>query len=50
MDIDPQRIIDYAYIHGALSSCWTKEDDGAYGQDAIETSLILEKHISKEVE
>ncbi len=47
MDIDPQRIIDYAYIHGALSSCWTKEDDGEYGQDALKTSEILEPHISE---
>ncbi len=47
MNIDPQRIIDYAYICGALSSCWTKQDDGEYGQDALNTSKILEPYISK---
>ncbi len=48
LNITPQRIIDYAYIHGALSSCWTKEDNGHYGEDALRTSKILEPYISKE--
>ena len=47
MDIKPQRIIDFAYIHGCLSACWTKEDDGYYGEDALKTSRILEKYISR---
>lgn len=47
MDIKPQRIIDFAYVHGCLSACWTKEDDGYYGEDALNTSRILEKYISR---
>ncbi len=47
MNIDPQRIIDYAYVCSALSSCWTKQDDGEFGQEALDTSSILEKYISK---
>lgn len=44
-DINPQDIIESAYIYGALSSCWTKDDDGEYDSDRLKTSLILEKHI-----
>lgn len=49
MNISSQRIIDYAYIHGCLSACWTKEDEGHYGQDALNTSNLLEPYISKDL-
>jgi len=48
LNINPQRIIDYAYIHGCLSSCWTKMDDGHYDKSALKTSAVLEEFISKE--
>ena len=44
-DIKSQDILESAYIHGALSSCWTKSDDGEHDEDRLKTSLILEKHI-----
>lgn len=47
MNIDPQRIIDYAYIHGCISSCWTKMDEGYYGENVLKTSAILEPYISE---
>lgn len=47
MNIKPQRIIDFAYVHGCLSACWTKEDNGYYGEDALNTSSILKKYISR---
>lgn len=47
MNIDPQRILDYAYIHGCVSSCWTKMDEGYYGEDVLKTSAILEPYISE---
>ena len=48
MAIDPQRIIDYAFIHGCLSACWSKEDDDEEFEDslAIKTSVILQPHTS----
>jgi streptomycin 6-kinase len=48
LNIDPQRIIDYAYIHGCLSSCWSKMDDGDYCPLSLKTSQILEEFISKD--
>ncbi len=49
MDINSQDIIDYAYIHGCLSSCWTKMDEGHYCQLSLNTSMILEEFINQEV-
>ena len=47
MGVLRQDMIDYAYIHGCLSSCWTKMDDGHYGEDSLKTSSLLEAEISK---
>ncbi len=46
-DIDPQRIIDYGFIHGCIASCWTKINKGHYQESWLRTSEILEPHISK---
>jgi len=42
LGIDPQRIINYAYVYGCLSSCWSLEDDGQYGEEVLKTSALLE--------
>ncbi len=46
MNIDPQRIIDYGFIHGCVSACWARNVKDHYGRRAIKASQILEKHIS----
>jgi streptomycin 6-kinase len=42
LGIDSQRIINYAYIYGCLSSCWSLDDKGNYGENALKTSALLE--------
>lgn len=48
MGIDPQRIINYAFIHGCLSACWSFEDEGTdFDQSpSIRTSHILQEFIT----
>ncbi|MGB0719439.1 MAG: aminoglycoside phosphotransferase family protein [Bdellovibrionales bacterium] len=46
LEISQQKIINYAYIHGCLSTCWS-EDDGTDTFSkclALKTSEILEPH------
>ncbi len=47
--IQAQKIIDFAFIHGCLSACWSEDDktDTFSRSLAIKTSEILEAHISK---
>ena len=47
--LNKQQIIDYAFIHGCLSACWSIDDQtGTFSNSpAIKTSEILEGSISK---
>lgn len=48
LGIDPQRIIDYAFVHGCLSACWSNDDEKESFSNslAIKTSEILEPYTS----
>lgn len=48
MGIDPQRIINYAFIHGCLSACWAFDDDGESFENSpsIRTSETLKNYIT----
>jgi len=48
MMIDPQRIIDYAFVHGCLSACWSYDDDGeSFSENlSLRTSAILEPYVN----
>ena len=47
LNINPKRIINYAYIHGCLSACWSEDDKTeTFSKNlSIKTSEILKKHI-----
>ena len=49
LDIPSQKIIDFAFIHGCLSACWSEDDktDTFSRSLAIRTSEVLEPHTSK---
>ena len=38
--IDPQAIINYAFAHGCLGACWSKEDEGHYPKDTTTAALL----------
>lgn len=47
MGIDRQSIINYAFVYGCLSACWSMEDDGESYADspALRTSAMLEPYV-----
>jgi streptomycin 6-kinase len=51
LHIDPRRIINYAFIHGCISSCWSQDDKGTPFEelDAFHTSRILEHYITEDL-
>jgi streptomycin 6-kinase len=52
LDIDPRRIINYAFIHGCLSSCWSHDYNNEKFQNlsALKTSQALEEFITEDLQ